>query len=55
MVWVAKTTFGSCPTRRDHLLDVHDGPDVHAAVADEHADARLFIGDVMLRADSSFW
>ena len=25
----------------DHLLDVHDRADVHAAVADKHADARV--------------
>ena len=38
----------------DDRLDVHDRPDVHAAMADEHAQARFLVGDVVLGGISLF-
>ena len=53
MVWVARTTPGSFSMVLTTLLDIDDRADVPAAVADEDADPRLFIGDIVLVRDTS--
>ena len=55
MVWVAKTTFGCFGRDLRHALHVHHRGDVLAAVADEDADPRLFVGDIMLVRVDLLW